>query len=100
MKGKFETLIHENQPVLVDFYADWCAPCKAMSPVLKEVKEYFGDRIRIIKINVDLNPVVSGKNGIQSIPSLILFRGGSPVWRGVGTKTAGEIIRLVTPYIS
>lgn len=100
MQGKFDTIISTDKPVLVDFYADWCGPCKAVPPVLKQVKERFSDGVRIIKVNVDNNPSLAGRYGIQSIPTLMLFRNGQTVWKGVGVRPVEEIHRVVEQAIS
>ncbi|MFT7150892.1 MAG: thioredoxin 1, partial [Nonlabens sp.] len=76
MKGKFETLIDQDTPVLVDFYADWCGPCQMMAPVLKEVADEMGDKVKIIKIDVDKNQPIAQRFGVRSIPTLILFKNG------------------------
>ncbi len=99
MQGKFDTIINTDKPVLVDFYADWCGPCKAVTPVLKQVKASFNDGVRIIKVNVDNNPSLAGRFGIQSIPTLMLFRKGQTVWKGVGVRPVDEIRRVVEQAI-
>ena len=72
--NNFETLISGNKPVLVDFYADWCRPCQMMAPILEDVKSQIGDQATIIKINVDENQALAAQYGIQSIPSLLIFK--------------------------
>lgn len=81
--NNFETLISDNKPVLVDFYADWCRPCQMMAPILEDVKSQIGDQATIIKINVDENQALAAQYGIQSIPSLLIFKQGEVVWREV-----------------
>ena len=76
MKGKFQEIISQDKPVLVDFYADWCGPCQMMAPVLKEVAEEFGGKVSIIKIDVDKNQPIAQRFGRRSIPNLILFKNG------------------------
>ena len=80
----FQEIIKENKPVLVDFYADWCNPCKMMNPILKSIKKHFGDDIKIVKINVDNNEKVAGKFQIRGIPTFILFKEGEIKWRKSG----------------
>ena len=80
MKGKFETLIAQDTPVLVDFYADWCGPCQMMAPVLKEVADEMGDKVKIIKIDVDKNQPIAQRFGVRSIPTLILFKNGKKLF--------------------
>ncbi len=72
-------ILHAEMPVLVDFWAPWCGPCKAIAPVVQELAETFGDKIKFAKCNVDDNPVTPGKFGIRAIPTLILFKGGDVV---------------------
>lgn len=95
MMGRFESIINSEKPVLVDFYADWCTPCKALTPILKEVKGIFGDRLRIIKVDVDHNPEIAGIYGIRSVPTLMLFSGGRRVWNTSGVQPAGVITKIV-----
>jgi len=95
MQGRFENIISTEKPVLVDFYAEWCGPCKAMAPVLKQVKESFSDQIRIIKVDVDQNPSIAGRYNIRSVPTLLLFRKGRKVWSASGFRPAEEIKRVV-----
>lgn len=77
MKGKFETIINSETPVLVDFFATWCAPCKALAPTLEQVRAELGDKLRIIKIDVDKNPQVAAKYQVMGVPTMILFKNGN-----------------------
>jgi len=77
-------VLQGNIPVLVDFWAEWCGPCKMAAPVLDELSETYKDKVQIVKLNVDQNPVSSGKYGIMSIPTTVLFKGGSEIGRVVG----------------
>jgi len=94
--AKFNEIIKSDKPVLVDFYADWCQPCKMVSPILTQVKSELGDEIKIIKINVDNNPTISAKYGIRSIPTLMLFKNGQLKFNQAGVIPAEEIKRLIT----
>jgi len=98
--AKFNEIISSDTPVLIDFYADWCAPCKMMPPILKQVKDRFGDKIRIIKIDTDKNPEISYKYQIRSIPTLILFRNGEKIWQTSGAVPAQRLISDLQYYIN
>ncbi len=76
----FQDIIKGEKPTLVDFYADWCAPCKAMNPILKSVKSKMGDQIKILKINIDKNQAVANKFNVRGIPTFILFQGNEIKW--------------------
>lgn len=95
MIGKFNNIINSGRPVLVDFYADWCGPCKQMPPILKQVKEELREHIRIIKVDVDRNPAIASKFQIRSIPTLMLFKDGEEKWKGLGVRSVEEIKAMV-----
>jgi thioredoxin 1 len=95
---KFKEIIKGETPVLIDFYADWCAPCKMMPPVLKQVKETFGDKIKIIKIDTDKNPQLSQQLQIRSIPTLMLFEKGEKKWQTSGVMSANQLINNLRYY--
>lgn len=90
--SKFNELINGDQPILVDFYADWCQPCKMMAPILEDVKSELGESIRIIKVDTDKNQSVSLKYGIRGIPTLILFQNGNIKWRQSGVVPKEVIV--------
>ncbi len=94
-KKSFHDLIHSDQPVLVDFSAEWCGPCKMMPPILKELKDTMKDGITIIKIDIDKNPQVANAYQIQSVPTLIIFQKGEIKWRQSGVITAKQLQQIV-----
>jgi thioredoxin 1 len=89
--NNFEKLITGEQPVLVDFYADWCAPCRMLSPVIEKVGQDMEGKVKVIKINVDNNQPVAAKYGVMSIPTIMLFQNGEVKWRGVGYMNEEQI---------
>jgi thioredoxin 1 len=91
----FNELIKGTQPVLVDFYADWCAPCRIMAPILEQVSGDMQGKVKIVKVNVDKNRDAAMKYGIQSIPTLMLFQNGEVKWKGVGVIQADQIKQVV-----
>jgi thioredoxin 1 len=95
---KFNEIIQGEIPVLIDFYADWCAPCRMMPPVLKQVKETFGDRLKIIKVDTDKNPQLSQQLQIRSIPTLMLFEKGEKKWQTSGVMPANQLINTLQHY--
>lgn len=95
---KFADLINSDKPVLVDFYADWCGPCKAMSPILQEVSKRVGDKASIIKVDVDKNPEAATKYGIRGVPTLILFKNGKIQWRQSGVVQAPQIEQMIGTF--
>lgn len=97
--AKFQDLINQNTPVFVDFKAEWCAPCKMMTPILKEVKQHFGDRIKIIKIDIDKNPGVARKYQIRAVPTSMLFKNGQALWRQSGVLPANQLIQILSQYV-
>ena len=85
----------KDKPVLVDFWAPWCGPCKMLAPHLEDIAKSLGDKVSIVKINVDENPQTAAQFGIRSIPTLILFKGGNPVETKVGVPPISEITNLI-----
>lgn len=90
--SSFADHIQGNTPVLVDFFATWCGPCKYIAPVLKEVKDLAGDKAIVLKIDVDRAPELSTRYDIRSVPTLMIFKRGNIVWRKSGVSTASEIM--------
>jgi thioredoxin 1 len=97
--SKFGEIINGDKPVLIDFYADWCQPCKMMPPILKQVKDHYGDKIRILKVDVDKNQAIAQKWGIQSIPTLMVFQKGDMKFRQPGVMQAQQIISTLQPLV-
>ncbi len=91
MSSRFYHIVNSEKPVLVDFYADWCVPCKMMTPILKEIKEQFKKNIRIIKVNVDNFPDIANSCKVQNIPAVILFQDGKIQWTGMGVQQVNDI---------
>jgi len=100
MIAKFQNIINSKQPVLVDFYADWCGPCKQMPPILKDVKHDLKERVRIIKVNVDKNPFIATKYQIRSIPTIMIFKNGKDIWKGLGVRSAHELKSVLREHIN
>ena len=96
MKGNFDTLINDSRPVLIDFHALWCAPCKVQSPILKEIAAEMGDRIRIIKIDVDQNPEIANRFGIQGVPTLMVFQKGEIKYKQAGVHAKQQIMGILS----
>lgn len=94
-KLSFSELIKGETPVLVDFYADWCAPCKMMPPILKQLKSEMGDRIIIIKIDTEKNPAVAIRYQVRGIPNLTLFRNGKVIWQQAGVIQAPQLKQII-----
>lgn len=96
--NNFNEIINSDKPVLVDFFAEWCGPCKAMAPILKDVKSLVGDKSTIIKVDIDKNPDTAQAYQVRSVPTLIIFKNGKPVWKQAGVVSAAELIRLINQF--
>jgi thioredoxin 1 len=95
MNENFNELINGQTPVLVDFSAEWCGPCKMMAPVLSQLKDKMDDKLRILKIDVDNNRELASKYNIRSVPTLMLFQDGKTKWSGVGVMTSDYLQNVV-----
>lgn len=96
MKKSFDDIINQNVPVLIDFYADWCGPCKSMAPVLKQLKTELKDSISIIKINVDTNQALAAKYQVQGVPTFMVFRQGKQIWRQSGMQSISQLKQAIS----
>lgn len=93
--SSFSKIINQDKPVLIDFHAEWCGPCKMMAPILKQVKDNLGDRVSIIKIDVDKNQELASKYQVRGVPTLMLFKNGKQLWRQSGVLQKDEIINVI-----
>ena len=96
--SKFSELINGDKPVLVDFFAEWCGPCKMMAPILTQLKGMVGDRTTILKVDVDKNPEVSKQYHVQGVPTLILFQKGVVKWRQSGVIQAAQLKTIIDSF--
>lgn len=98
MSQKFQELIESERPVLVDFFATWCQPCKVQSSVLNTVKEVIADKARIVKIDIDQFPSIASMNNVRSVPTLMLFQKGNLLWKGNGVHDVNTLVHILNQH--
>ena len=98
MSKKFQELIQSERPVLIDFFATWCQPCKVQSSVLNSVKEQIGDKAKIVKIDVDQFPTIASENGVRGVPTLAIFKNGELLWKESGVHDVNSLVGLLERY--
>jgi thioredoxin 1 len=100
MNTKFNEIIETNDLVLVDFYADWCGPCKMMSPILQEVKVTLQEAVKIIKINVDQHQDLASHFMVRGVPTMMLFKKGKMLWRQSGVLSTADLVKIITAQVN
>jgi thioredoxin 1 len=100
MNAKFNNIINSNDLVLVDFYADWCGPCKMMLPILQEVKLNLKDTVKIIKVNVDQHQDLASHFMVRGVPTLMLFKAGKMLWRQSGVLSASDLSIIISNHLN
>jgi len=98
MKSSFSKIIDSETPVLVDFYADWCGPCKMLGPILKQVKDEMGEAVKIVKIDVDKNQSIAAKYQVRGVPTMLLFKNRKQLWRQSGVLQKNDLIQIVKSH--
>ena len=97
--SSFQQIIEDSKPVLIDFFAEWCGPCKIMPPILNQLKANMGSSLRILKIDVDKNPDVASKYQVRGVPTLLLMRSGKILWKQSGVLQAGELQQVIEHHL-
>ena len=97
--SKFDDIISSNTPTLIDFSAEWCQPCSMMAPILKDVKKQMGDKVKVIKIDVDKNPAIAQKHKIQSVPTLMIMKSGNIVFKQSGVIQSNQLVQTLQKFV-
>ena len=97
--SSFQQIIEDSKPVLIDFFAEWCGPCKMMPTILNQLKANMGSSLRILKIDVDKNPDVASKYQVRGVPTLLLMRSGKILWKQSGVLQAGELQQVIEHHL-
>ncbi|PQV47783.1 thioredoxin [Jejuia pallidilutea] len=100
MKGNFNKIINSNTPVLIDFFAEWCGPCKAQTPVIQELSEEMGDLVRIIKIDIDKNQHIANAYNVRGVPTLALYHKGKLLWRQSGVQSKAQLKSIIQQHLN
>jgi thioredoxin 1 len=100
MKANFESIINDTKPVIIDFHALWCGPCKTQSPILKDLAGELGEQVRVIKIDVDQNAEVANRYQIRSVPTLMIFKNGEIKYRQSGLHTKQQLMSVLSPLLN
>ncbi len=98
MKSSFDQILDSDKPVLVDFFGEWCGPCKMLAPILKEVKDELGDGIKIVKIDVDKNQPLAAQYQVRVVPTMMLYKNGKQLWRQSGVLQKNEIVSIIKQH--
>lgn len=96
----FQELIKSEVPILIDFYADWCGPCKVLSPIIQDLKNDLGEQIKVVKIDVDANEALSSKLEVMSIPTIMVFKKGELLWRASGVQTKQALLNQLKAHLN
>jgi thioredoxin 1 len=97
--ASFNDLIQQEKPVLIDFFAEWCGPCKVLGPIVQDVARTLGDKVKVYKIDVDKNPELAQQWKIRGVPTLMIFKGGKMLWRQSGVMSESDLTRTLSQYL-